>query len=196
MNLGQLYRRTAAYIPGVRPRLSERARWLINESIEILKQDEKDLRSLPMAIAAAAGDDPGKRPEEKIKAIDDAIEYSEQWNQDDIQIGSAYYAKGWLLATVDPSESEDCYLKALELFRRAGMKGEIARTELELAFVLSIQARQKVAETQSSWEWKFGTRVLGALKVIHALGLSKTILAAIIVVFVLFLILAFGAVLR
>jgi len=195
MNLGQLYRRTAAYTPRLRPRLAEQARQLINKSLEILEQDEKDLRSLPMALAAAAADDPEKTLEEKREKIDDAIEYAEQWNQDNIQIGSAYFAKGRLLATASPSESESCYLKALEAFRSAGMKAEIARTELELAFVLSLQARRTVAETQSSWEWKFGVRALGALKVIHALGLTKTILAA-IVVFVLLLVLAFGVVLR
>ena len=110
MNLGQLYRRTAAYTPRLRPGLSEQAGRLINESIEVLKQDEKDLRSLPMAIAAVAADDPEKTLKEKLKDIDDAIEYSEQWNQDNIQIGSAYFAKGRLLATVNPSESESCYL--------------------------------------------------------------------------------------
>ena len=221
MNLGQLYRRTAAYTPRLRPRLADQAKKSINKSLEILERDEKDLRSLPMALAAAAADDPEKTPEEKCEKIDDAIEYSEQWNQDDIQIGSAYFAKGRLLATVNPSESEIrdgvslygvklgpqeiklqfetpsefCYLKALSAFRSAEMKAEVARTELELAYVLSLQARQKVAETQGSWEWKFGLRVLGALKVIHALGLTRTILAA-VMVFILFLILVFGAVLK
>ena len=77
------------------------------------------------------------------------------------------------------------------------MEAEIARTELELAFVLSIQARQKVAEAQGSWEWKFGVRVLGALKVIRALAFAETIVAAIAVclLFLIF-IFAFGAMRR
>jgi tetratricopeptide (TPR) repeat protein len=195
MNLGQLYRRTAAYTPRLRSGLSGRARWLLNKSIELLKQDEKDLRGLPMAVAAATAEDPEKTPEEKRKDIDDAIEYSEQWNQDKVQIGSAYFAKGRLLATANPSKSESYYLEALEAFKAAGMKAEIARTELELASVLSTEARRTIAETQGSWEWKFGLRVLGALKVIHALGLTKTILAA-IVVCVLFFIRASRAVRR
>jgi tetratricopeptide (TPR) repeat protein len=175
MNLGQLYRRTTRYTPFIpRPRLSKRARQVLNEAVKILEQ-EKDLRSLPMALAAAAADDPEKS--EEVEAIIDAsIEYSEQWNQDDIQVGSAYFAKGDLLATKQPLESEACYLKALSAFRQAEMNAEMARTELDLARVLSIQARQTIAETQGSREWRFGLRILGIINVVRALAFREIIM--------------------
>jgi tetratricopeptide (TPR) repeat protein len=175
MNLGQLYRREAAFVPGLRRGLAERARRTIEDALEELRTNEKDLRALPMALAATAADDPHMSLLDKEKAFDAAIEYAEQWNQDDIQIGSAYFAKGRLLATSDPEQSEQCYLKALASFRIAGMRAEIARTELELAFVLVRQADQAIHETQGSREWKFGLRVLGTLKVVLALSSPKSI---------------------
>jgi hypothetical protein len=165
MNLGQLYRRAAAFVPGLRLGLAKRARQIIEEAREELTTREYDLRALPMAIAATAADDPRMSQSDKEKAIDKAIEYAEYWNQDEIQIGSAYFAKARLLATEDPRESELCYLKALAAFRQAGMRAEIARTELELALVLTYQANQTIHETEGSWEWKFGLRVLDVLKV-------------------------------
>jgi tetratricopeptide (TPR) repeat protein len=186
MNLGQLYRRTTRYTPFIpRPRLSKRARQVLNEAIEILEQ-EKALRSLPMALAAAAADDPEKN--EEVEAIIDAsIEYSEQWNQDDIQVGSAYFAKGDLLATKRPLESEACYLKALWAFREAEMNAEIARTELDLARVLSIQARQTITETQGSREWKFGLRILGVINVVRALAFKEIIMIVLILLLISFI---------
>jgi hypothetical protein len=180
MNLAQLYRRAGAYVPGVRAGLSDRARRLMKESIKILEEKEKNLTSLPMAVAADAADNPTLTLQQKREAIDKAIEYSVRWNQEDIQIGSAYFAKGRLLATISPLESEACYLRALSAFRSAGMNAEIARTALELAFVLAIEARQKVAETQGSWEWKFGQRVVGAWKVVRALIFTEVIIAALV----------------
>ena len=186
MNLGQLYRRTTRYIPFIpKPWLSKRARQVLNEAVEILEQ-EKDLRSLPMALAAAAADDPEKY--EEVEAIIDAsIEYSEQWNQDDIQVGSAYFAKGDLLANKRPLESEACYLKALSAFREAEMNAEIARTELDLARVLSIQARQTIAETQGSREWKFGLRILGVINVVRALAFKEIIMIVLILLLISFM---------
>lgn len=189
MNLGQLYRRVAAFTPGVRSGLANYARELIDNAMQILKDQEKDLRSLPMALAAVAADSPTISLDEKETAINEAIEYSEQWNQDQIQIGSAYFAKARLFARNKPDISESCYQRALAAFRAAEMNAEIARAELELAFVLSIEARRTISNTQGSSEWKFGLRVLGVLKVISALALKEATIAvtAVILLFVMIL---------
>jgi hypothetical protein len=160
MNLGQLYRRTAAYTPKLRSWLAKKAREIITESIEALRK-EKDFRSLPMAIATAVADDPAEVLTKKIEAVDLAIEYSKEWNQDAIQIGSAYFMKAQLLARADPLASETCYLEALSAFRSAGMKAEIARTQIELAALESQLASQITSKTEGSAEWKFGSRMLG-----------------------------------
>jgi len=175
MNLAQLYRRTAAYTPRLRPRLAQKASGLSEEHIRILKEDERDLRSLPMARAHFAVADPERSSAEKLAEVDRAIEYSECWNQDDIQIGSAYFAKGYVLGPSTPSESELHYLRALSVFRKAGMKAEIARTELELASVLCRQARRTAAEAQASWEWRLGTRLLTVVKIVRALALKEVL---------------------
>ena len=169
MNLGQLYRRTAAYTPGLRPRLAAKARQGITDALKLLEGPEMDLRALAMADAAVAADDTSLPFSEKRARIDLAIDYTERWTQDQIQIGSAYFAKGRLLATISPSESDAAYQRALAAFSEAQMMGELARTELELAFVLAIKARQHIAQTQASREWQWGLRVLGVLKVLWAL---------------------------
>lgn len=167
MNLGQLYRRTASYTPFLRSGMARKAREMITQSIEILETKEKDLRALPMAIAAVTADDPNRTLDEKCKAIDLTIEYSEQWNQDAIQIGSAYFIKAQLLAKIDPQESQICYIKALYSFERAKMKAEIARTGLELAAISSRLAVRTTRQTQGSAEWKLGSLVLGWLKIFY-----------------------------
>lgn len=173
MNLGQLYRRTAAYTPYIRAWLANKARETIDESIEILKDKEKDFRALPMAIAAAVADDPAKRLDEKIEAINLAIEYSEEWNQDEIQIGAAYFMKAQLLAKVDPQMSATCYLKALSAFKTAGMKAEIARTEIDLITL----AAHTIDKTQGSIEWKIGLRMRGVAKILLHLAPREIALA-------------------
>lgn len=122
MNLGQLYRRTAAYTPYMRSRLAKKAMNVIYDSLKILQEKEKDLRSLPMAIAAAVADDPTIGLPDKIVKIDSAIEYATEWNQDEIQIGSAYFIKGHLLAKKEPQTSEACYLRVS--FRLHGCRHE------------------------------------------------------------------------
>lgn len=179
MNLGQLYRRTAAYTPRLRLGLAKKAREIISESIEVLRDKEKDLRALPMAVAASAADDPSKTLTEKIEAVNLAIEYSEEWNQDAIQIGSAYFMKAQLLARADPLTSESCYLEALSAFRDAEMRAEISRTELELAALETQLATQSIFGTEGSAEWKFGSRMLGLVKVLFRLAPVETILAII-----------------
>jgi len=171
MNLGQLYRRASYYLP--RKRLRTLSSDKIAEAIKILKYQEQDLRSLPMAEAAISLEDPSKTLEEKIRALDGSIEYAECWNQDPIQVGSAYFAKGQALSKHNLIESEKCFLKALMSFRDAGMKAEIARTEIELALLLFKQASTTISETQGSWEWKLGMRVLGIFRAIFALIFLK-----------------------
>jgi hypothetical protein len=52
------------------------------------------------------------------------------------------------------------------------MKAEVARTELEFASVLARKARMTIAQTQGSWEWKIGIRILSIWKFIKALFIS------------------------
>lgn len=164
LNLGQLYRRVARWSLPSRP-LRDMAKAEVLRSIDVLKE-ERDLRVLPMAIAATA--DFSEDRSEKLAAINASIEYAEEWNQDDIQIGSAYFAKGQLLGPSD-LESIACYTRALEAFQRAGMKAEIARTQLELAVVLTQHAARAIKHTQGSWEWKFGLRTLSMARLVLAL---------------------------
>jgi len=176
MNLGQLYRRTAAYTPYIRSRLAKQARKTISNALNIL-MDEKDLRVIPMAQAALAADDPSMTIDEKLKQIDSAIEYAEAWNQDYIQIGSAYFIKGQVLARVNPQASEACYLKALSVFRDAGMKAEIARTKIELA----ASAAYTINKMQGSREWKFGSSMLAISKLILCLTPVKPIIFLVLI---------------
>ncbi|MFN8472275.1 MAG: SIR2 family protein [Anaerolineae bacterium] len=187
MNLGQLYRRTAAFTPGLRNGLAQRGQTLIAEALEEFRQNDKDLRSLPMAIAAVAADDPTAPYDAKLRAIENAIEYAEKWNQDPIQVGSAYFAKGWLLARLLPSDAIVYYDKALTAFQEAGMKAELARTQLELAFALSREASATIADTEGSWEWRLGLSVLETLKVMHSLLLRELVMVATLVIGVVIL---------
>jgi hypothetical protein len=142
-------------------------------------RDEKDFRSLPMAIAAAVADDPAEVLAKKIEEVDLAIEYSKEWNQDAIQIGSAYFMKTQLLAREDLLASETCYLEALSAFRSAGMKAEIARTRIELAALESQLASKITSETEGSAEWNFGSRMLGVAKILFRLAPVETALAVV-----------------
>ena len=187
MNLGQLYRRVAAFLPGFRRSgLEQKARELVSQSIASLEL-EGDMRALAMAIAALGADEDRLATDEKLAELQRSIEMSEQWNQDEIQIGSAYFAKAQFLthAMKGPGnmenieESERCYCKALAAFRKANMKAEVVRTELDLVGLLALQARSAMRDTEGSWEWEFGMRVLGVMKVLRAL-LFKEVLAVIL----------------
>lgn len=114
-----------------------------------------------MAEAAIADEDPTITLQQKLKRIEGDILYAEEWNQDSIQIGSAYFAKANLLANADLVDwttlvsdshsnleydcqyrhAEACFRKALFSFMSAGMDAETARTLFELAVVLHKQDR-------------------------------------------------------
>lgn len=175
MNLGQLYRRIAGAamaFPLTRPfwrGLSVRAEEKIAKSDDVL-QHEGDMRSLSMARAVLAADVPDKLDAQRIEELNDSIEMAVEWNQDNIQTGSAYFAKAQFLSSRYPkdleqlAESEELYRQALDAFRAAGMKAEVVRTQLDLAGLLNREARETMRITQTSWEWQFGLRFLGGMK--------------------------------
>jgi len=196
MNLGQVYRRVAAFTPGLRPSLSRVAVNYLREADRILVK-EGDMRSLSMVRAAIAADDQDIKHDKKMELLHRSIDIAENWSQDDIQIGSAYFAMAQFLASTgfkreELEESELYYLKALASFRRSEMNAEIVRTELDLAGLLNRQAQVEMDYSQSSSEWRLGMRVLGVMKAIRAL-IRKELAIGILMMLLVLAIVDYGA---